>query len=87
LHENTNFAHQGKLINTENELLRLSVSTKTAAYEKNYFPGLCLSVLLLTGCSQKDNTYFEKKLTFPRILTSDQKVKLAAYVVPTQTTI
>ena len=48
------------------------------------FPGLLLSVLLLSGCSQRANTYFEKKLTFPHILTSDQKVKLAAYVVPTQ---
>jgi len=56
---------------------------KLPLMRKIIFPGLCLSVLLLTGCSQKDNTYFEKKLTFPRILTSDQKVKLAAYVVPT----
>jgi len=57
---------------------------KLPLMRKIIFPGLCLSVLLLTGCSQKDNTYFEKKLTFPRILTSDQKVKLAAYVVPTK---
>lgn len=46
--------------------------------------GLLFLVLLSGGCSQRANTYFEKKLTFPNILTSDQKVKLAAYVVPTQ---
>lgn len=40
--------------------------------------------VLLSGCNQRANTYFEKKLTFPDILlTSDQKVKLSAYVVPT----
>ena len=40
-------------------------------------------LLLITSCSQRANTYFEKKLTFPNILTSDQKIKLAAYIVPT----
>jgi len=40
--------------------------------------------MLLSACNQRANTYFEKKLTYPNILTSDQKVKLAAYVVPTQ---
>jgi len=49
-----------------------------------FFSGLWLSLLLLSGCNQRANTYFEKELTFPNILTSDQKVKLAAYVVPTQ---
>ncbi|NCD14482.1 MAG: alpha-1,3/4-fucosidase, partial [Bacteroidia bacterium] len=44
---------------------------------------LLLIALLAVGCSQRANTYFEKKLTFPDILTSDQKVKLAAYIVPT----
>ncbi|HCC85295.1 MAG TPA: alpha-1,3/4-fucosidase [Porphyromonadaceae bacterium] len=43
-----------------------------------------LLLLLSTSCSQKANTYFEKKLTFPNFVTSDQKVKLAAYIVPTQ---
>ncbi|HBG57064.1 alpha-L-fucosidase [Proteiniphilum sp. UBA1028] len=51
---------------------------------KILFPGLWISLLLLSGCNQRTNTYFEKKLTFPNILTSDQKVKLAAYVVPTR---
>jgi len=46
--------------------------------------GLLISVVVLTGCNQRDNTFFEKRLTFPDILTSDQKVRLAAYVVPTQ---
>jgi alpha-L-fucosidase len=46
--------------------------------------GLFISVVVLMGCNQRANTYFEKKLTFPEILTSDQKVKLSAYVVPTQ---
>lgn len=45
---------------------------------------LLITVTLLSGCSQRANTYFEKELTFPDILTSDQKIKLAAYVVPTQ---
>jgi len=42
---------------------------------------LSLSIIL-SGCSQRANTYFEKELTFPDFVTSDQKVKLAAYVVP-----
>lgn len=46
--------------------------------------GMLLIALLSAGCSQRANTYFEKKLTFPGILTSDQKVKLSAYIVPTQ---
>lgn len=46
--------------------------------------GFWLFLLLLSACNQRANTYFEKKLTYPNILTSDQKVKLAAYVVPTQ---
>ena len=46
--------------------------------------GLLLMLLLTAGCSQRANTFFEKKLTFPDILTSDQKVKLAAYIVPTR---
>lgn len=57
-------------------------------YFNNKIKGLLLSSVLLlaalfTGCNQRDNTYFEKKLTFPDLLTSDQKVKLSAYVVPT----
>jgi len=48
------------------------------------FIGLFVTVAVLTGCNQRANTYFEKKLTFPDILTSDQKVKLSAYVVPSQ---
>lgn len=45
--------------------------------------GVLVLVGLFWGCGQRDNTYFEKKLSFPDLLTSDQKVKLAAYVVPT----
>lgn len=45
---------------------------------------MLLFMVLLTACNQRANTYFEKKLTFPDILTSDQKVKLSAYVVPTR---
>jgi len=48
------------------------------------FTGFLLSVMILMGCNQRANTYFEKKLTYPDLLTSDQKVKLAAYIVPTQ---
>jgi alpha-L-fucosidase len=51
---------------------------------KRYFTLLLLTVAILTGCNQRANTYFEKELTYPDILTSDQKIKLAAYVVPTQ---
>src|SRR5690554_3545024 len=46
--------------------------------------GLLSLLLLTTSCNQRANTYFEKKLTFPDILTTDQKVKLSAYVVHTQ---
>ena len=46
--------------------------------------GISLFLLLLSACNQRANTYFEKELTYPDILTSDQKIKLAAYVVPTQ---
>ncbi len=41
-------------------------------------------IIVITGCNQKTNTYFEKELSFPFFVTSDQKVKLAAYVTPTQ---
>jgi alpha-L-fucosidase len=51
---------------------------------KFIFTGFLISVAVLTGCNQRANTFFEKRLTFPDILTSDQKVRLAAYVVPTQ---
>ena len=50
----------------------------------NFVFGILLLLLLTTSCNQRANTYFEKKLTFPDILTSDQKVKLSAYIVPTQ---
>ncbi len=43
-----------------------------------------ICTLLLTGCNQGANTYFEKELSFPNIVTSDQKVKLAAYITPTK---
>lgn len=51
---------------------------------KFLFTALWVSLLLLSGCNQRANTYFEKRLTFPDLLTMDQKVKLSAYVVPTQ---
>jgi alpha-L-fucosidase len=51
---------------------------------KILFTALLASIVSLSGCSQRGNTYFEKKLTFPDLLTSDQKVKLSAYIVPTQ---
>ncbi len=37
----------------------------------------------LAACSQRDKVFFEKTVTFPDRITNDQKVKLAAYVVPT----
>lgn len=52
--------------------------------KKILFTSLLISLVLLQGCNQRANTYFEKKLTFPDLLTSDQKVKLSAYIVPTQ---
>ena len=51
---------------------------------KIFFTALLLLLAALSGCNQRTNSYFEKKLTFPDLLTSDQKVKLSAYVVPTQ---
>ncbi len=50
---------------------------------KNIFAALLLIAAFTSGCGQRANTYFEKDLSFPDLLTSDQKVKLAAYVVPT----
>lgn len=51
---------------------------------KILFTALLVSLMSLSGCNQRANTYFEKKLAFPDFLISDQKVKLSAYVVPTQ---
>jgi alpha-L-fucosidase len=51
---------------------------------KRIVSGIVFLLLLLSACNQRANTYFEKKLTYPNILTSDQKIKLAAYVVPTK---
>ena len=51
---------------------------------KILFTALLVSLMSLSGCNQRANTYFEKKLAFPDLLISDQKVKLSAYVVPTQ---
>lgn len=51
---------------------------------KILFTALLVSLVSLSGCNQRANTYFEKRLDFPDLLTSDQKVKLSAYVVPTQ---
>ena len=45
---------------------------------------LILVAVILSGCNQRANTYFEKQLSFPDLLTKDQKVKLAAYIVPTE---
>ena len=51
--------------------------------KKTVIAGLILFVGITLGCNQRANTYFEKKLSFPSLLSSDQKVKLSAYVVPT----
>ena len=59
-------------------------SSNLSLMKKIIVSGLWLFFLLLSACNQRANTYFEKKLTYPDILTSDQKVKLAAYVIPTQ---
>lgn len=40
--------------------------------------------IIISGCSQRANTYFEKELSYPDFVTQEQKVKLAAYVVPTK---
>lgn len=44
---------------------------------------LFLIATITVGCNQRTNTFFEKELTFPEMVTTDQKVKLSAYVVPT----
>ena len=61
-----------------------SVERNMSHMRNNFVFGLLFLLLLTTSCNQRANTYFEKKLTFPDILTSDQKVKLSAYIVPTQ---
>lgn len=44
---------------------------------------LFLAAAITIGCNQRTSTYFEKDLTFPEMVTAEQKVKLSAYVVPT----
>ena len=56
---------------------------------KRLFPQLFITLIfialiILTGCTQRANTFFEKELSYPDLLTSDQKIKLAAYVIPTE---
>lgn len=41
-------------------------------------------LLLLIGCGNKQNTYIEKELTFSENHTPEEKLKLAASLVPTQ---
>lgn len=36
---------------------------------------LFLVVAITVGCNQRTSTYFEKELTFPEMVTGDQKVK------------
>ena len=55
----------------------------TSNYNK-FIPLLLVALTILTSCNQRANTYFEKHLSYPDLLTKDQKVKLAAYVVPTE---
>lgn len=51
---------------------------------KTYFLSILLSVTLLSACSGgKERAYFVKQLTFPSKVTPEQKVKLAAHLVPT----
>lgn len=40
-------------------------------------------LIVITGCTSKEKSYFEKKLAFPQKVTPEQKVKLAAYLTPT----
>ena len=47
-----------------------------------FLTGLLLIFILLTGCSKK-KYFFEKELAFPKIINNEQKIKLAAYLVPT----
>ncbi|NLC49300.1 MAG: alpha-1,3/4-fucosidase, partial [Bacteroidales bacterium] len=42
-----------------------------------------LFVLFATACSQQKN-YIEKEIVFTEKLTAEQKLKLAAYLVPTK---
>lgn len=52
--------------------------------KKILFTAMLITLVSLSGCNQRANTYFEKKLTYPDLLTSDQKVKLSAYIVPSK---
>jgi alpha-L-fucosidase len=45
---------------------------------------LLVALLILSGCNQRANIYFEKRLKLPGLATYDQKAKLAGYVVPTK---
>ena len=48
-----------------------------------FLTGLVLILIfMVSGCSKK-KYFFEKELAFPKIITNDQKIKLAAYLVPT----
>ncbi len=58
--------------------------TRTTFKLKRTLALLILAVTILSSCNHRANTYFEKQLTFPDLLTKDQKVKLSAYVVPTE---
>lgn len=44
---------------------------------------LFFSVLIFSGCIPKERVYFQKQLAFPDRITAEQKIKLAAYIVPT----
>lgn len=44
---------------------------------------LFFTLLIFSACIPKERAYFQKKLTFPDKITAEQKIKLAAYVVPT----
>ncbi len=51
----------------------------------NYLSGLLLCVSLLSGCTLKDqNGVFIKQVSFKENSTLDEKVKMAAHVVPSQ---
>lgn len=51
--------------------------------KRQIFIAIVFLTVILSACVSKEKKYFEKKLSFPENLTSIQKVKLAAYLVPT----
>ena len=52
--------------------------------KKIVFVTLLVLAILSSSCISKDKKYFAKELTFPENITPEQKIKLSAYLTPTE---